>query len=358
MKMLYIGPRVEKISTGGDSVNKRNENLLKKIFDKNLNIYYIQNSTNTIFDKLKGYLGGITKYDIDEIIENISLNKIDCIFLSQSFYGLLCKKIKIKYPHIRIITFYHNIETHYAKEYIKTSGLIHFPFYFLATYNEKQTIKYSDYHIVLNERDDHLMKKIYGVESDFFLPVSYKDIFDSSKVKFSLDDPLKLLFVGSAFFGNMSGIEFFIEDVMPQLDVELIIVGKGMDKFKDKFEVYDNVKVFGFVDDLSALYYDASIVIAPIFSGGGMKTKIAEALMYGKTIIGTKEAFEGYKRAQNVIYECNNAEEFITCIKKLKNDDKLTPFNHFSRELYQKNYDDIVLEQKLKFFLQTIGSIS
>jgi len=36
-------------------------------------------------------------------------------------------------------------------------------------------------------------------------------------------------------------------------------------------------------------------VILPIISGSGMKTKTAEALMYGKSIIGIKEAFEGYK---------------------------------------------------------------
>lgn len=354
MKMLYIGPKVEKISTGGDSVNKRNENLLREFFKENLNIYYIVDPTNTIFEKLKGYLGGINKYNVNEIIESIFVNNIDCVFLSQSFYGVLCKKIKMKYPNIKIITFYHNIETHYAKEYVRTSGLIHYPFYLLATYNEKYTIKYSKYHFVLNDRDADLMKAIYGIESNFSLPVSYKDVFDKSKVTLFPNDPLKILFVGTAFFGNVPGVEFFIKEVMPHIDAELVIVGKGMDRFKNKFEISNNVKVFGFVDDLSAFYYDASIVIAPIFSGGGMKTKIAEALMYGKTILGTKEAFEGYKRVEGVTYECNNAEEFIACIKKLENDSNLAPFNYFARELYQNNYNDIVLEKKLKIFFNRL----
>lgn len=349
MRMLYVGPKIEKISTGGDSVNKRNENLLREFFKEDLKIYYITNPNNTIFEKLKGYLGGITKYNIDKIIESIFLNKIDCVFLSQSFYGSLCKKIKIKYPKIKIITFYHNIETHYAKEYMRTSGLIHYPFYLLATYNEKQTIKYSDYHFVLNDRDADLMKAIYGIESDFSLPVSYKDVFESSKVKFSLNDPLKILFVGTAFFGNVPGVIFFIKEVMPHINAELVIVGKGMDQFKNKFEVSNNVKVFGFVDDLSSFYYDASIVIAPIFSGGGMKTKIAEAFMYGKTILGTKEAFEGYKRVEGVTYECNNAEEFIVAITNLEK--KLLPFNMESRDLYEKFYDSDIQFKNLNLFL-------
>lgn len=36
-------------------------------------------------------------------------------------------------------------------------------------------------------------------------------------------------------------------------------------------------------------------MVMPIFSGSGMKVKTAEALMYGKFLIGTKEAFEGYE---------------------------------------------------------------
>lgn len=40
--------------------------------------------------------------------------------------------------------------------------------------------------------------------------------------------------------------------------------------------------------------YNADFLIAPIFEGSGMKLKTAEALMYGKTVFGTTEAFEGY----------------------------------------------------------------
>ena len=38
----------------------------------------------------------------------------------------------------------------------------------------------------------------------------------------------------------------------------------------------------------------AALVIAPIFDGSGMKTKVAEALMHGKHVVGTPEAFSGY----------------------------------------------------------------
>lgn len=353
MKMLYVGPNIEKVHTGGDSVNKRNLDLLKAVFNDDLSIYLIESPLNTVFQKIKGYLGGITPDIIRDILSLIKNNNIEYVFLSQSFFGKLCRAIKIEYSNVKVITFYHNIEKYYAEEFVRVSGFTHYPFYLLASYNEKLTIQYSDYNFVLNDRDANLMKIIYGIESDFSLPVSYKDIFDESKIKFKTNNPLKILFVGTAFFGNLSGIEFFINEVMPYIDAELIIVGKGMDQYKKKFEAKNNVKVLGFVDDLSELYYDSSIVVAPIFSGGGMKTKIAEALMYGKIIIGTKEALEGYLRQPNVTLECNNAKEFISCISKLNGVKNLQPFNNQARKLFMLNYDNDVLLIRLKNFFNT-----
>ena len=40
--------------------------------------------------------------------------------------------------------------------------------------------------------------------------------------------------------------------------------------------------VVGEVESLAQWYHDAYFVVAPIFDGSGMKTKVAEALMYGK----------------------------------------------------------------------------
>ena len=47
--------------------------------------------------------------------------------------------------------------------------------------------------------------------------------------------------------------------------------------------------------DWEEWYRNSKFVVAPIFDGSGMKTKVAEALMYGKKIVGTPEAFVGYE---------------------------------------------------------------
>jgi hypothetical protein len=57
-------------------------------------------------------------------------------------------------------------------------------------------------------------------------------------------------------------------------------------------------------------------VVAPIFLGSGMKTKVAEAASYGKVTIGTKEAFEGYENYESIGILCNVADDFVQNINK------------------------------------------
>ena len=98
--------------------------------------------------------------------------------------------------------------------------------------------------------------------------------------------------------------------------------------------------IIGEVDDLTEYYMSASAVVCPIFLGDGMKTKTAEAMMYGKTIFASSEALEGYE-VDNVknIYKCNTENEFIDRINEyfIKGEGKL--FNKNIREKFISKYE-------------------
>jgi hypothetical protein len=69
-----------------------------------------------------------------------------------------------------------------------------------------------------------------------------------------------------------------------------------------------------------------------------MKTKIAEALMYGKSIIGTPEALEGYEfESSKKIFICQTKEEFIMIIENIYNND-IFYFNNDIRDIFLKYY--------------------
>ncbi|MFW1811950.1 glycosyltransferase [Acinetobacter ursingii] len=353
MKVLYIGQDLAKISSGADSVNKRNLDLLKDIFKSQLYVYSFANADNSLIEKVQGYLGGCKKLDIVNVIELIKKFNFEYVFFSQSFYGKLCVGIKKKCPNVKVITFYHNIEKHYAREFLRVSGVKHFLFYISVSYNELLIANNSDYNIVLNERDSLLLNEIYGVESNLNLPVSYKDCFDVRKVVTNSVNP-SYLFVGTAFFANIQAVDYFIEKVLPYIKGDFIVVGKGMEQFKNKWSIDPRVHIYGFVEDLSIFYYSASAVVAPILSGGGMKTKVAEALMYGKVIVGTNEAFEGYEINDDFMYVAHNSDKFINIINNLYLNKEKLNFNINSRNHFKRNYENEAIKFSFQSFFDSL----
>ena len=96
-----------------------------------------------------------------------------------------------------------------------------------------------------------------------------------------------------------------------------------------------NVKIIGYVENVVDLFFYAKAFICPIFSGAGMKVKIAEALMYGKTIIGTSFACIGYEIDSEVFYLHNTTKSLIECL----NHNSIPFFNQKARDLFLKKYD-------------------
>ena len=91
-----------------------------------------------------------------------------------------------------------------------------------------------------------------------------------------------------------------------------MIVGRGFDAHSAEL-TRSNVVIVGAVDDLAPWYAGASLVLAPVFSGGGMKVKIAEALMHGKRVLASRSAAIGYEQSvrtgSTVI--CEEARDYL-----------------------------------------------
>ena len=129
---------------------------------------------------------------------------------------------------------------------------------------------------------------------------------------------------------------------MPYINSKLIVVGKGMHKFINKYQS-GKISFLGYVDDLSELYRNASAVVLPIISGSGMKTKTCEAMMYGKVIFGTAESFEGYLTTKDCIL-CDNDKEFVEKINAYLSGE-VRYFSHDNRNLFLENYENNVVKK-------------
>jgi succinoglycan biosynthesis protein ExoO len=104
-----------------------------------------------------------------------------------------------------------------------------------------------------------------------------------------------ILFVASNTMPNIVGLRWFLDAVWPRIRARapaalLQVAGGIRSAFADAPE---GVTFLGRVDDLTALYRDAGVVISPLLQGSGLKIKLIEAMGQGKAIVATPITVQG-----------------------------------------------------------------
>lgn len=351
---------------GGVKCSQRNLTLLKKIFgDENVIVASFPRNEYTIppkgaitfprtqnnFQHLVAALLGCKVYfpwKEREIIQFIEQQNADLLFIDSSILGRLAR---IR-GNFKKLVFFHNVEADYAFNKVRNEGIRFWPSYYASKKNEIYAMKYADLVVCLNQRDADNLKDLYGRGADYNLPITLPDQFDERQAGSAECLNNRILFVGSLMPQNQISVEWFIDNVMAKLpDVTLDIVGKGFEKKKEDYERNLNVKVIGAADNLGEYYYSHAIVVLPILYGSGMKVKTAEAMMYGKIIIGSDEALEGYDvNGVEGIYRCNTEEDYIQAIRSnINKDNGLLREN--IRNLFLSKYESGSIVNEFKNFI-------
>ena len=107
-----------------------------------------------------------------------------------------------------------------------------------------------------------------------------------------------LLFVGTSYAANVDGASHFIANVLPLVrqkhpGVRLLIAGSVCKELREA----PGVELLGVVDNLEEAYSRAAIVVNPVLTGTGLKTKTVEALGYAKPLVTTFCGAEGIEDA-------------------------------------------------------------
>jgi hypothetical protein len=297
---------------------------------------------DTLIKNCRGYAGYLNPCAEKIILNHIKQGTYNIIFLDSSNLGRIAKKIKLLFPEIKIISFFHDVAYMYMLSKIRVEGLQYLPMLFASLYNEILTAKFSDLLVALSGRDKSIIESKYKAKVSYILPPWYDDYIISWKDKMRpLSNPLQILFFGSWFHVNVSGIRWFIENVLSKSDVNLIVAGNGMEKLKDYYNNNKKLLILGQVEDADNLYNNADCVVAPIFDGTGMKIKIGDTFRHGKTVVGTEEAFAGY----NIVsgregYICKTSDDFIKAFKDISSNQKrkynAASYNYFKDHLSKK----------------------
>ncbi len=106
----------------------------------------------------------------------------------------------------------------------------------------------------------------------------------------------RVLFVGFLpHTPNEEGLRWFLDAVWPQVqraepDARLTVIGAGASNALLGHMHDSGAEYRGFVEDLRAVYAESRVYVAPIFTGGGIRTKILEAMTAGVPVVASSFA--------------------------------------------------------------------
>ncbi|MDC9603963.1 glycosyltransferase [Xenorhabdus griffiniae] len=321
------------------------------------NIKGNKNKLLTALSNLLLYSGRMNYNSEKKILKIIKEINPTIVYLDSSYLGRLSKLIKKHSPSIKIISFFHNIELDFEINRLKSGQIYFLPSFLSAIYNEKLAVKYSDAIIALHESDSQRCFEIYGRSADYLLPISLSEsigVKNTPTTSYSKREKPVIGFIGTAFYANIEAVKYIVNNIANEIhDADFIIVGRGFENYKNKFE-RDNVKVIGSIDSIPDFYKSVDFILSPVFTGAGMKVKIAEALAYNKLIIASSFSLIGYEKIvdNKAVISCVNKNDFIKNIKltlsKIKESGE-SDFN--SRIKFEKFYSGELLAYNLKIFI-------
>ena len=170
---------------------------------------------------------------------------------------------------------------------------------FISNNIEKYVMQYTAVSLAVSSNDIESLRKnspnavfdviANGVDTEYF------DL-KASSTKSSNSDEKNIVFIGNMDFPpNIDAVTYFVNEIFPSLgkkNINFKIVGKNPVLSVKNLAKYNGVQVLGYVDDVRDYYSEATIVVIPMVSGGGIKNKVLEAFAMGKTVISTSLGVE------------------------------------------------------------------
>ena len=334
--------------------------------ERRLRNYISYGKYKTVLDRVHRWMQGnmmfISNDIISEICEVINSNAIRTVFIEDSVFGNLVKKIQKSCKECKVLSFYHDVKADLYKQWMDNERTLKSKIeYTIGIRQEYVNQKYADINIVFNERDAKTYQVYYGKRPEAIIPLPApvpsisQDIMNSITAK---DDKKHILFVGKKYYPNLVGFKWFVDNVLSSLtgNIQVDVVGRGLEELRNEYSD-SRINVIGGVESLNPYYENADIVIAPLFDGGGMKSKTVEALSFGKIFVGTEESLFGFWEEMDsdirgkACYQCNTPEEWIQTINNLANDE-IHKFNEAVFELFKARFSYDVIRDKLEAIME------
>jgi glycosyltransferase involved in cell wall biosynthesis len=164
-----------------------------------------------------------------------------------------------------------------------------------------------------------------------------------------------LVFIGSfTHEPNVDAVRYFCGEVLPLIaeavpDVKFRIIGNAPTAEVIEL-VSEYVEVLGYVPDTAPFLSIASVAVAPLRFGGGMKGKLGEAMSFGVPVVTTSVGIEGFglTPGEHVLVG-DDPRAFADAVVRLLRDDDLSRGVGMSGYRFIcENYSDRALRPKVQ----------
>lgn len=230
----------------------------------------------------------------------------------------------------------------------------------LALY-EKFAMHISDEVLFLSEDDLNFAKSLFKKEPKHFRWVPFGITNESvpsalnsieknqikNKYEIAIDKPILLFFSTLNYKPNYTAVNDILDHILPKLrdkklDFQFILCGNGLpENIQNKINKYSDCKYFGFVPAIEEIIQVSDVLLNPILSGGGVKTKAIEVLGNNGYVISFETGALGIRKEvcgeHLKVIEDNNWDAFSESVA-----------SHISNEMRSNIPDDFYVTYSWK----------
>lgn len=256
------------------------------------------------------YINPLYFFRMRTIIRNESITHL---ILEHPYYGWLGVLLK-KLCRVTLIVHSHNIES----LRFKTIGKW---WWGVLWHYEKLTHRQADYNFFIQDYDKDYAIKHFGLQVNHCSTITYgfehekiPSLIEKSTARskicethhFIKETDRLLLFNGTlGYKPNLDALDIILHKINPLLiatkgfKYKIIICGNKLPASYSALVDYKekNIIYAGFVDDISLYFKGCDIFINPVTDGGGIKTKLVEALGYDLSVVSTRTGAIGIAEA-------------------------------------------------------------
>lgn len=222
---------------------------------------------------------------------------------------------------------------------------------------ELGTVMKADYLVTISEEDERFFIKQGYPKHVITIPAGmHLDEYSLT----DLPEEASLFYIGALdWLPNQEGLEWFLDYVWDELyskvpGIRLHVAGRNAPGPFVKKLNRKGITYHGEVEDAKSFMQAYRVMIAPLFTGSGIRIKILEGMAMGRPVVTTPAGIEGIPAGYGKeVLIAGDAPQFVRQVEKLISDGELA--GHLAtegRKLIREKFDTLALSARLSRFYE------